>query len=359
MSKFATLADRGPEVTGSFTEIELLPDFEKERLCRELLGEFGVGNVQATNGGELIHSCPLPFGLHANGDRNPSASLNWQTLTFNCFTCGGGGLLWLIAVCRDTSSTAARKWLLNEAGIGSEEQPLAKVLEFIDAVYDRDRKRHTAPLPRFDERVLDPWLVIHPYMTEIRRVPVASLEHFKVGYGVIPTRTKDGSVESHRIVIPHFWRDRLVGWQSRRLTDDGTPKYKSTPDFPKDSTLFNLTNPRGEVVLVESPLSALRHGLDLPLVATFGASVTDSQVRLVSKADRAVLWFDNDNAGWKATEDVAERLGAHIPVYVVESPYAADPADLEADEVAHLISKAVPYSIWRRPESLVPIPEVV
>ena len=46
---------------------------------------IGVGEL-IENGDEYIHSCPLPFGMHKNGDSNPSASLNKDTLLFNCFT---------------------------------------------------------------------------------------------------------------------------------------------------------------------------------------------------------------------------------------------------------------------------------
>jgi len=35
---------------------------------------IGVGEI-IENGDECIHSCPLPFGMHKNGDSSPSASL--------------------------------------------------------------------------------------------------------------------------------------------------------------------------------------------------------------------------------------------------------------------------------------------
>ena len=333
-------------------ESSLLPDVEKEQLCRTLLAEFGVTSVNVTDKGEMIHSCPLPFGLHSNNDKNASASLNYKRLTFNCFTCGGGGLLWFIGICRGTSSVEARRWLETETGAGPEEQPLQSLLDFFDAVYAASNN-HTQPIPHMDPRILDPWMRTHPYLTEVRHIPEDTLERFSVGYAEIPTTTPTGTVASHRVVIPHFWSDQLVGWQSRRLTDDGTPKYKSTPDFPKDTTLFN--HHRGtRAIVVESPMSVLRHAHHLPLVATFGAELTDRQIRHLTNYDEVILAFDNDKAGWRSTEKVGPILESYGPVRVLANDYAADVADFDDDTISEMVNSAVPYSLWTRPQTLNP-----
>ncbi len=337
----------------SFVEFDLLHDVEKEKLCRDLLAEFGAEVKRENDQGELIHSCVLPFGLHANGDQNPSASLNWRRLTYNCYSCGGGGLLWFIGVCRGTSGEEARKWLGKTTGVGgAEEQSLASLLEFFDAVYGKEARR-PEPIPRMDPRVLSPYLKIHPYMTDIRKVPLEVLKRFTVGYGVVRTQSKGGIwIDSQRIIIPHFWKGNLVGWQSRRLLDDGTPKYLSTPDFPKNTTIFNFDAGHQRPIIVESPLSVLRHADHQPMVATFGAEVTERQIRVLGGYDRVTLWFDNDNAGWKATEAVGDALESYCPVFVVDSDWAADPADMDDATVDALVKEAVPFSIWRKPGSL-------
>lgn len=353
---FGSLGEAGRlrDAQGGFFEASMLPDSEKERLCRSLLAEFGVSSVTATDKGELIHSCCLPYGLHANGDKNPSASLNYKNLIYNCYACGGGGLLWFIAECRGTGSAEARRWLANETGTGPDEQPLSTLLDFIDAAYAK-AKPEAKPIPHYDERVLEPWLAIHPYMTEVRHIPVETLMRFRVGYGELRMNLGTNEVptwiSSPRIVIPHFWRDSLVGWQSRRLVEDGTPRYKSTAEFPKDLTLYNYTH-SDHAIVVESPMSTLRHADRHPVVATFGAEVTDKQIKYLSRYDRVILWFDNDEAGWKATEKVGAALEAYCPVYVVPSPYAADPADFDPDTFDRLLADREPFAVWRRPETL-------
>lgn len=355
MSKFGQFAQVGREMDlargTTFFEADLLPDVEKEQLCLALLEEFGAENVSVKNDGEIIHSCCLPFGLHPNGDRNPSASLNYKRLTYNCYGCGGGGLLWFVGICRGTGSGEAKKWLQNQTGTGPDEQPISALMDFFDAVYGKEDRR-PAPIPKMDMRVLDQYLVIHPYMTEIRKIPEANLKANLVGYGHLRLRLGDDFIDSERIVIPHFWRGNLVGWQSRRLTDDGTGKYQSTPDFPKDTTLYRF-NPKQSGVVVESPMSVLRHQHHQNLVATFGASVTARQIKLLSEYKKVTLWFDNDEPGWKATHEVAEALLPYMgEVWVVDSPWRADPADMDDEVVDKLVADAVPYSVWSRPSKL-------
>lgn len=333
-------------------EQALLPDFEKEALCRRLLEEFGAGHIRVRDD-EMIHGCLLPFGRHSNQDKEPTASLNWRKLTYKCLgSCdAGGGLLWFIGHCRGVSGQEARKWLDAETGYGPDDMPLSTLLAYFDAIYNPARPER-APIPRMDASVLDPWLVIHPYLTEIRGIPEANIIKHRVGYGSFRCWLGgDHWVESERIVIPHFWRSSLTGWQTRRLIKDGTSKYLSSPELPKDETIYALDGwEQTPAVVVESPMSVVAKAHLCPdMVATFGASVTDRQVRLLSNCRRVTLFFDNDEAGWKATEQVGEALGAYTDVWVATNPWNEDAGGLPDEEVGKAIEGAVPWSLWSRP----------
>lgn len=327
----------------------LLPDDQKEMLARSLLAEFGVTHVRPGGDGELIHGCVLPFSNHTDQDRNPTASLNYKKMVYNCLgSCqAGGSLIWFIGVMRDTSGAEARKWLSDQTSFGDEES-LSNLLTFFDEVYSRESKVET-PMPYLDPKVLDPWLVIHPYMTEVRGVPEETLMKFRVGYGVL----KVGGQESHRIVIPHFWKGKMVGWQSRRLVNDGTPKYQSTPDFPKDRTLYNFDQRATSAVIVESPFSVLsKDHLEPHIEATFGASVTDRQLRQISIHRKVILFMDNDEAGWRATTRMGDYLLRYSQVLVAANPWSADPGDMDDETYLALIEDAIPYELWRPPEQV-------
>ena len=332
---------------GHINEILGLTDIEKKQMCLDLLEEFGAQNI-TVRGDEIHHSCILPFGLHRNGDANPSASLNWSKLTYGCFGCGNsGGLYWFINVCRGDNTAGSRRtakqWINDRIDRGGEDG-LQDVLRYIDAVYAKETRDELQTIPRYSPLVLRPWELIHPYMTEIRHVPEANLVHHRVGY----------DPDLDRIVFPHFWMGNLVGWQTRRISNDGTPKYKSTTGFPKDSTIYNWKD--GAVPLVlESPMSVVSKshiGDVVNFVATFGASVTHHQMRALADAPRVVMWFDNDPAGWEATRTVGDFLVNYSDVYAVDNPYAADPADMDDDTVRTLIEGAIPYPVWQQPETL-------
>lgn len=352
---------RGPASQAPF-EAGLLPLAQKEDLCRSLLAEFGATSIrERVSDHELIHGC-LIDPTHRDQARNPTASLNYEKLTYRCLGCGArGGLLWFIATCRGGSSQEAGRWLAQTVGTDGQVMELADLMRYLDAVYANRKARPT--IPTYSERMLAPWSLIHPYLTDPvsqggRGIPESTVRALRLGYASdykIGERADKSPITSERIVLPHFWKGDLVGWQTRRLdARDGTAKYLSSPDFPKDSTLYNYDPRATTAVVVESMMSVAAHLHALPqMEATFGASVTDTQVRLLAKHPTVVLFFDNDKAGWSATEQVGAELARSATVFVVDNPFAADPGDMTTADVVDLVSHdLIPFAVWRRPSVL-------
>ncbi len=353
-------------------EAGTLPDSQKEDLCRTLLAEFGADRINQ-RGDELIHGCVLPKGNHTDQARNPTASLNWKKLTYKCLGCGsGGGLLWFIATMRRTSSKEARDWLDSSQGLGSNVMALADLLRYFDNLYAQ-KGNHYEPIPTYSDRVLAPWEWLHPYMYDPpewvdgknvggRGVPEETLLRFRVGYAEQYEWAEKKF--SERIVVPAFWQGKLVGWQTRRLWDDGSPKYVSSPAFPREQTLYNYDPSARHAVVVESPFSVLRHAHHSPIVGTWGASITDRQLRLLQKYERITWFLDADDAGWKALLDTispkgkVEKVGAinalapYVKQYVVVNRWSADPADMDDATYDTLVSEAVPWPLWSPPTHL-------
>lgn len=309
-------------------------------MCRSLLQEFGARNVSLI-GNELHHSCVLPFGLHRHGDQKPSASINIDKMVASCFVCGGGSLMWWVATCRGTGGTEAKRWIREHTGVDGTS--LAALVQFFDEVYSPKDNREP-PIPTYSDSVLDPWRLIHPYLTEIRKIPVKTLIQFRVGF----------NPDNDRVVIPHFWKGKLVGWVTRRIANDHSLRYQYTPSFPKKQTIYNYQE-REAPVIVESQMSVLRqyeehHAIE----ATFGASVSKEQIRLLGCHPRVYLFFDNDEAGYQATKFLGEALSIYTDVRVVCNPYEADAGDLDPKDFRAVIADSLPFSIWKRPTSLVP-----
>jgi hypothetical protein len=361
----------------SYFEAALLPEASKRAMCEELLSEFGA-SVRRINdkSGEMIHGCLVSPDLHSDQDRNPTASLNYLKLTYNCLGCGAsGGLLWFIATCRDESSLDARRWLEKTAGLGGQVLELAAMLRFLDAIAARPAN---LPIPSYSEKLLAAWDFKHPYFLEERHITEEVLSKYRLGW----------DPRTDRVVLPHFWERKLVGWQTRKLPDEwrampleddspdmhsgmpNSPKYHSSPDFPKESTIYNHL-PSMRAVVTEAMLSVLRHEHAYHAEAVFGAKVTDLQMRRLVKHDEVVLWMDNDRAGWdavlghpevpptkekpqgkEAVPGMAEVLSAYTRVRVVDSSWSQDPADLPTDEAVNLVDAAVPWSVWQPPQVL-------
>lgn len=345
-------------------EPAMLPDAVKEQLCRELLEEFGAVSIRHRPvQAELMHGCLINPDLHSDQVRNPTASLNYKKLTYKCLGCNAqGGLLWFISEARGCTRQEARDWLSRETGTGETVMPLQQLLDFYDALYDR-KARRPAPIPSYSPSVLEPWLRpmgeyrVHPWLTtgvpelgiEGRGIPEQTALDMKLGW----------DPGDDTIVIPHFWKGRLVGWQKRRLSGDG-PKYVSTDDLPRDQTLYDYDPKRRTAVIVESPMSVLKHRHVLPMEATFGAAVTDRQIKLMTAHyERLVLWMDNDQGGWRALEGtksapgMIERASQYCPVWVVDSPFAGDPADLPSHAAESVVDLCtVPAVLWKRPRYL-------
>lgn len=323
-------------------EPTLAPLKIKEQLCRDLLEEFGAVSIRRRyDRNELIHGC-LVGTDHTDQDRNPTASLNFEKLTYRCLGCQAkGGILWLIATVRRCTWDEARSWLNTATGSGGQLMSLAQLLEFHDALYTPVVARHA--MPRHDPEILAPWLnASHPYFAQ-RGILQGTAEAFRLGYDPV----EDSAI------IPHFWKHELVGWQKRRLSGDG-PKYVSTEGMPKDSTLFNYDAKAVHAILVESPMSVLRHAPEVHMEATFGAGVTDRQVKLATAHyERLILWMDNDKAGWNATRSIIERASPYCPVWVVDSPFEGDPGDLSPVEARFVLDEfTIPATQWREPRVL-------
>lgn len=362
------MIDLEPGGSTAIDEALAMPDDVKEDFCRSLLAEFGADRViKNARKGELTVRCVMP----EHDDRKPSAGLNYKNLVYKCLACeASGGILWLIRSVREgTSNSQARDWLVSTLGLDGEN--LGALLNLIDALVSDESRQARAVIPSFSPRMLDPWALIHPWLTDPinwadrstggRGIPEQNVIDLQVGYAEAYPVDDHGGV-SERIIVPHFWKDKLVGWQSRRLSDDGTPKWLSTPDFPKDLTLYRM--PTGSVAcVVESPMTVLRHAHHLPLTATFGKDVTDRQVRLLAGYDKVILWPDPDPAGWNALEGHTDRRGDYTPglierlmpytdVWVTDCDLDVDGADMTDDEAVDACQEAVPASVWERPSPL-------
>ena len=179
----------------------------------------------------------------------------------------------------------------------------------------------------------------HPYLKE-RGLAEATIQGFGVAFF-------SGKGTMHdRIVIPvHNAAGELVAYAGRSI--DGTePRYKFPPGFRKSLELFNLHRVKGElaVVVVEGFFDCMKVAqAGYPCVAVMGSSMSKAQEDLIAEHFASVvLMLDGDEAGRRATEEIAGRLQRLIfQVKTIELDDGVQPDQLSLEAI-----KAELQGVW-------------
>ena len=332
-----TVSERIGLLKGSL-DIDLLED----ALGMEVVKEMGD---------EDICRCPLPS--HDGVDSNPSFSINRVKLVYHCFACGvGGNVIDLVARVLDVDYEDAYKFCKTYDDKNFDrDDPFAFGRKLETIFSSQHDKRKYAPLPRFNKEILKRWISCPTDYFTNRGLSEEVIAKYSLGYDLSHKRA---DYTGPAAIIPHFFEGALVGYQERWIDNDrpkSIPKYTNTKGFPKAETLFGydfvVGNTSAPVIVVESALTAVYlDRLGYSSVATFGATVTDEQIRLLRSFSWGVtLAFDNDSAGHGARDMVSERLRKTLPIHILDDfgENKADLNDLNAEEVAILVENAKPW----------------
>src|ERR1700756_355829 len=299
-------------------------DIDYDRLYEAI--EFDP--MRQDSDGNDIGQCFDLFEQHKNGDTTGKFIFYRGSGLVSCFVCGATSLKTFISTLFDWSTEETVRWLSQFADV--MEQDDDSFLREIDEIL-KDKPKKTTTLPQFSAQILDRWDArekwpkIASEWASQKGIDKQTCDDFLLRYGKIRTMTdaKEPWI-GQAIVIPHFWRGKLVGWQQRWLDErpPGVGKYKSTNDMPRYDTLFNYDRCIRETVpvfIVESPATVLwLHANDLPAVASFGSKITPAQLKLLRVFQQGVVIApDNDAPGRKYLKACREYLEPFIPVYAV------------------------------------------
>lgn len=312
-------------------EAEVYRDYRRRLDAQAVLDYYGAQNSyeqSAADGTqEVIHSCLIDRvePHHNNGDSNPSAACNLDKKVYICYQWWGGDLFHLIQKMEGRESLSEIIPLLGPFLTGTVASA-DKVKAELDKIFAKSAA-YTMDLPRYADRVLEPWLRENDYWKS-REISPETVAEFRLGYDPV----------EGRVVFPHFFNNALVGWQKRITpeTRPAFPKYRNSVGFPKSETLYNYDRAReyGTVIVVESPMSVVRaHSLGIPnVVATFGAKVTSYQMELLRRWRTIYVWFDADAAGYGGEQKLVSGLYRHSNVRVVIPESDRDAADCVSEE---------------------------
>jgi len=149
------------------------------------------------------------------------------------------------------------------------------------------------------------------------------------------------------MVIPiHDAEGQLVAYAGRSL-DDREPRYLFPPGFPKSQVVFNLHRAVWESarwgLVVEGFFDCLQvHQAGYRnVVALLGVSLSEAQEKLLlERFARLVLMLDGDEAGQRASRQLAARLQGRVSLSIVKVPSGRQPDQLSREEIGGMASRA-------------------
>ncbi len=322
-------------------------------------------------------------------EKTPSFNVNPQRQIYHCFGCGASGDVFQFVMAYENTDfpTAARK-LADRAGIKIVEQEMSA---------DDDRRHHLRKRLLALHYDAADWF--HRNLLKTRDAQAARdylkgrgltqgvAQSWKIGYapeswdaftrwaegkgysgeeiiqsGLAKLR-EEGNPESgvfdrfrDRILFPicNDWGE-VIAFSGRTLQADAkTAKYVNSPEtilFTKGSVLFGLHRTKRALINKNSAIvlegqidliTAFEAGVE-NVIASQGTAFTEKQARILRRyVAEAVLCFDADSAGEKATErSVATLLEMNFFIRVARMPPGDDPDSLIRREGAAAFAERI------------------
>lgn len=255
---------------------------------------------------------------------DPSDHLGWHVSGefVNCFRCGGHSIEWALQKLLNLSREQVNVLMKQYEGRGSvavrdklneRKEAQAAEIKLPGYPFEKQHKRY------LEKREFDSEYIMKKYQL--------------LGTGV-------GGEWKYRIIIPIYFRGKLVSFQGRDITDKQRLRYKSL-EVEKSvmhykHTLYGLDECTGDtIVVMEGPFDVWRWGDGA--VATYGTAVTEWQVRLLSWYYKVFFLFDAEEEAQRLALKAARKLACMgVKVEVIDLEMGCDPAELTRSEVWEL-----------------------
>jgi hypothetical protein len=320
----------------------------RESIVR-FLQELEGPNVNLTHQDEWVSThCPLRHYTHTRGtDRTPSFGIHVEDngrSIFNCFTCKKKGPLPYLVQLLGRFTGEDYNALYEEATNG--EILAMRLPKWNETGVKRGQFELPSPMD-FDLYDLYEPEYRHWYLRD-RGVLPETAEELKLridpddGHGV------------ERVLFPVFdFSGGFYGYTGRATDGSVDPRVRDYYGLPKRHLLLGANHLHRDVdriVLVEGLFDfAILFQLNLPVVAALHSQLTPHQQRLLVQMNKpVVVFFDDDAAGKKGTEEVVEALGEFLPLLGVKYPRRGqagyrpknDPGKLPDDVILRMYERA-------------------
>lgn len=332
---------------------EYVQEVARRNDIEELIGQY----VQLRRRGRTLTGlCPF------HNEKTPSFTVYPDTQSFYCFGCGAAGdAITFVRKINNLGYVEAVKQLAARAGMpmpeedDKESRQRSRMLEMNRCAARYFYEQLNARTPQAAEA--------RRYWKEKRGLSDGAIRRFGLGYapdefggllhylrrrGFSESEIEDGGLAKrsakgnlydlfrHRVMVPIIdVRGNIIAFGGR-VMDDSKPKYINSPEtlvYKKSRTLFALNLAKKSAskrfILCEGYMDVIsmhEAGFDTAVCAC-GTALTPEQVKLLSEyAEEAVLSYDSDEAGQKATaRSLALFSNTPVKVSVLSIPGAKDP----------------------------------
>lgn len=155
---------------------------------------------------------------------------------------------------------------------------------------------------------------------------------------------KNKNLFAFRIIIPIYYKHRIVSYQGRDWTGKADKRYMTYPEdleivHHKD-ILYGLDHiPGDHIIVVEGIFDKWKLG-DYA-AATFGTGFTDAQVNIIADFKKVSIWFDPGKEAQKKAEELCKRLlGLRVDVEII-SYSEGDPGSLSIQNAQDIIKEII------------------
>ena len=332
---------------------EYIQEVARRNDIEELIGQY----VHLRRRGRTLTGlCPF------HNEKTPSFTVYPDTQSFYCFGCGAAGdAITFVRKINNLGYVEAVKQLAARAGMpmpeedDKESRQRSRMLEMNRCAARYFYEQLNARTPQAAEA--------RRYWKEKRGLSDGAIRRFGLGYapdefggllhylrrrGFSDSEVEDAGLAKrsmkgnlydlfrHRVMVPIIdVRGNIIAFGGRVL-DDSKPKYINSPEtmvYKKSRTLFALNLAKKSAskrfILCEGYMDVIsmhEAGFDTAVCAC-GTALTPEQVKLLSEyAEEAVLSYDSDEAGQKATaRSLSLFSDTPVKVSVLSIPGAKDP----------------------------------
>ena len=285
--------------------------------------------LYAQRGVEVNGLCPMHKKRTGKEDHSPSWWINSESGAHICFSCGyKGNIFTLVADVKGISYFDAQDYIGE-----SVEVPLNTLMRRI-----KDLPQYVQP----EETIAmsEARLAVYTDPPDIELKKRFLIRGAVKVHGVLWDKSNDAWI----LPIRDPDNGALLGWQEKGAR--GRFFRNQPAGVKKSKTVFGvqIMSSSHDLIVVESPLDAVRlTGLGHNSVSTFGAIMSEEQVKILRRAPKIIAAFDNDKAGYTANEQIrvlARKYGMDLYYFNYRGIDVKDVGDMTEDEVERGIKTA-------------------